>query len=139
MVRTQQTGWRSLDVEPIHLLDLASQQARWLSIRQATVAANVSNANTPGYKAMDVKPFADVLEQTQLQLVATNPGHLAAEATPIGSQVVKPSDPWEVTESGNSVSVEEEMMRAGDINRGFSLNTSIVKAFHGMLLASVKE
>jgi flagellar basal-body rod protein FlgB len=126
-------------VEPIHLFDLASQQARWLSIRQATVAANVSNANTPGYKAMDVKPFADVLEQTQLQLVATDPGHIVAGAASTDSAIVKPSDPWEVTESGNSVSVEQEMMRAGDINRGYSLNTSIVKAFHGMILASVKE
>ena len=36
-------------MEPIHLFDLASQQARWLTVRQATVASNVSNANTPGY------------------------------------------------------------------------------------------
>lgn len=126
-------------MEPIHLFDLAAQQARWLAVRQATVATNVSNANTPGFKAMDVRPFADVLAHTQLQLATTSAGHMGADASATGSQTVQPEQAWEVTASGNSVSLEQEMMRAGDINRGFSLNTSIVKAFHGMLLASLKE
>ncbi len=126
-------------MEPIQLFDLASQQARWLSVRQQTVATNVSNANTPGYKAMDVQPFASVLEQTELQLVAANPAHMAADVSPLGAQELKPDSPWEVTESGNSVSVEQEMMRGSEVNRGYALNTSIVKAFHGMLMASVKE
>ena len=30
------------------------------------------------------------------------------------------------------------MMKAGEVNRSFSLNTSIVKAFHQMLMSSVK-
>ncbi len=36
------------------------------------------------------------------------------------------------------VSLEQEMMKAGDVNRSFSLNTSIVKAFNAMLTQSVK-
>jgi Flagella basal body rod protein len=46
-----------LPMGPIHLFDLASQQARWLSARQIAVAENIGNANTPGYKAKDVPPF----------------------------------------------------------------------------------
>ena len=51
---------------------------------------------------------------------------------------LKASDPWDVTHSGNSVSVEQEMMKAGDVNRAYALDTSIVKAFHRMYLASAK-
>ena len=39
------------------LLDMAHQQASWLSARQSAVAANIANANTPDYQARDVTPF----------------------------------------------------------------------------------
>ncbi len=57
----------------IHLFDLAARQAQWLSVRQATVAGNVANANTPDFRARDVQPFADVLDKTQLTMAATSP------------------------------------------------------------------
>ena len=47
----------------VYLFDLASMQARHLAVRQATIAGNVANANTPDYKARDVTPFAEVLAQ----------------------------------------------------------------------------
>ncbi len=60
-------------MQGIHLFDLASRQAEWLSVRQAAVSGNVANANTPAFKARDVEPFKDVLEQTQLTMAATDP------------------------------------------------------------------
>ena len=125
-------------MEAIHLFDLAARQARWLSVGQAAVSANVANANTPGYKAQSVRPFADILDHTQLQMVATQPDHLGvgpADAEPVD---LVDQDGWETTESGNSVSLEQEMIKAGDIHRDFAMNTGLVKAFHGMLMASVK-
>ena len=41
-------------VGPLFLFELASSQARWLELRQSTIATNVANANTPGFKARDV-------------------------------------------------------------------------------------
>jgi flagellar basal-body rod protein FlgB len=41
--------------------------------------------------------------------------------------------------SGNSVSLEQEMLKAGDINRDYSLNTAIVKSFHRMFMTSLKS
>ena len=125
-------------MEAIHLFDLAARQARYLSVGQAAVASNVANANTPGYKAQSVRPFADVLDQTQLQMVATQPDHLGVAAGDPPTTDLVNEDSWETTESGNSVSLEQEMIKAGDIHRDFALNTSLVKAFHGMLMASVK-
>ena len=42
---------------PIHLFNVVSQHNRWLAARQTAIAGNVANANTPGYKALDVQPF----------------------------------------------------------------------------------
>lgn len=124
---------------PIQLFDLASQQTRWLTVRQAAVASNVSNANTPGYAAIDVTPFEDVFNDASIRMAATNPGHLGVD--PLGAEqvAVKDAAAWETTHSGNSVSLENEMMKAGEVNRSFSLNSGIVKAFHQMLMASVKS
>lgn len=122
----------------IHLFDLAARQAQWLSVRQATVAGNVANANTPDFRARDVQPFADVLSKTQLTMAATNPQHLEMGANGIAGARLRPEDITEQTHSGNTVDVEQEMMKAGEVARDYSLNTSIVKAFHRMMLSVAK-
>ena len=40
--------------------------------------------------------------------------------------------------SGNSVSLEQEMVKGGDVNREYSMNTAIVRSFHRMLLSGLK-
>ena len=123
---------------PIHLFEIASQQARWLAVRQTAIATNISNANTPGFGRLDVPSFDDVLNKTQLAMATTNISHISAGAADLPSMSSKPAAAWEVTHSGNSVSLEQEMLKAGEVNRAFALNTSIVKTFNNMLLESVK-
>lgn len=123
---------------PIQLFDLAAQQARWLSVNQSVIASNVANANTPGYQAQAVRPFAEVLDKTQLQLASSDVQHVGLTPAERGEVTTGDQAAWETTESGNSVSLEQEMIKAGDVRRDFSLNTNIVRAFHGMLMASVK-
>ena len=103
------------------------------------IAGNIANANTPGFRAQAVQPFAEVLDKTSLHMVSTDPSDLAA--SPAADQPIPVVDQvgWETTESGNTVSLEQELIKAGDVHRDFSLNTAIVKAFHGMLMASVKS
>jgi flagellar basal-body rod protein FlgB len=127
-------------MEPIYLLDLASRKTAWLSARQSVVATNVANSNTPGFRPKDVAPFQDVLAHTQLSLVSTSANDIAPpDANGFETkETVDQVDNFDVTESGNAVGVEDEMTKAGDINREFSLTTSIVKSFHAMLMASVK-
>jgi flagellar basal-body rod protein FlgB len=119
-------------------MQLASQQAQWLSARQRTTAANIANANTPGYISMDVQPFTDVLDKTQITMASTNGAHLLPEGNDFTATRTAAADSWETTFSGNSVSLEQEMMKEGDINRSFTLNANIKRAFHQMLMLSVK-
>jgi flagellar basal-body rod protein FlgB len=128
-------------VSQIYLLQLASQQAKWLSERQTIVAGNIANTDTPGYKAEDIVPFQQVLDQTQIQMRTTNPLHLTADGTDAADgasagTVDAPST--ETTVSGNSVSPEQELIKEGDINRNYALNTSVSRIFHQMILSSLK-
>jgi flagellar basal-body rod protein FlgB len=126
-------------VGPIYLFDVASRQAQWLSLRQATIAQNIANVNTPGYQTRDVEPFAETLDKTGLAMATTQPAHMEIQTGSVRTAEARPSQGWGVTQSGNSVSLEQELMKAGEVNRDYSLNTSIVKAFHRMWMAGVKS
>jgi flagellar basal-body rod protein FlgB len=125
-------------VGPLYLFELASSQARWLELRQSTIAANVANANTPGYKARDVEPFNKVLDATPVRLAMTSPAHIQLRASETDTRAAAKKESWEVVHSGNSVSIEQEMVKGGDVNRDYSMNAAIVRSFHRMLLSSAK-
>lgn len=124
-------------MQPVNLFDLASHQARWLSVRQSAVAGNIANINTPGYKAVDVQPFERVLENRQLQMQPTAPGHIAIGANR-GDFDVRTDETMMASTSGNSVSIEQELVKSGEVRRGIEMNTAIVRSFHRMIMMATK-
>lgn len=125
-------------MQPVSLFDLAAQQARWLSVRQSAVAGNIANMNTPGYEAVDVVPFERVLERSKLQLSPTRVGHMPIGAAREGFNIR--ADEIETTSpSGNSVTIEQELAKSGEIRHAFELNTAIVKAFHRMVMMTTRS
>lgn len=125
-------------MEPVNLFDLAAQQSRWLAVRQSAVAGNVANVNTPGYGTADVGAFNSVLDKSSVRMVSTNPAHLAGESFADGFKVTNEDTSNALMPSKNTVVLENELMKSGEIRRGFELNTAIVKAFHRMSMMAVK-
>ncbi len=122
-----------------NVLDLAARQASWLLARENLVAQNVANANTPGYKTTDLSPFEAAIQTASLQLTTTSPRHIsitASEFQPTTDEFV--TSKGDTFLSGNNVSLESEMMKGGEVNRAYSLNVAVVKAFNGMLVQSAK-
>lgn len=122
----------------VDLFSLSSQYSSWLTARQQAVSQNIANANTPGYTGIDVVPFADTLNRMPLELARTNVGHLADNSTGTVDTKNVPGSPWDVTLSGNSVNLEQELMKANDVNRSYTLTTSIAKSFQHMYLMTAK-
>lgn len=123
---------------PVFLFNLASRQLKHLAARQAVISGNIANVNTPGYRAQDVTPFREVLDKTTLAMASTNPGHLGIDASADRVGKTRNAEAWEVVHSGNSVSIEEQLLKAGEVARDQSLNTGVVKSFNRMFAASVK-
>lgn len=111
---------------------LASQQAKWLAVRQQTIAENVSHANISGYVAKDVVPFKAMLEQGPARLATTDKRHMASVNSYDGIALEK------TTGAGQQVSVETEMMKTTEVRSQYELNTAIVSAFHRMILTAAK-
>jgi flagellar basal-body rod protein FlgB len=123
---------------PVYLLSIASRQSEWLATRQSVIAENIANANTPRFKAGDTEPFEAILDKTQLTVASTNPLHMSDAAESARQIEVRREDAWDVVHSGNTVVLEQELLKAGETSRQYALNTGIVKAFHRMFMASVK-
>ena len=130
-------------MQPIQLFDLASRQAEWLQARQEVVAGNIANANTPKYRAKDVTPFQAVLDNQNISMARTNPAHISGNDLSSSGDinVEEPSLSQEigVQESGNTVGLEDELAKSGEIKRQYSLNTALVSSFHRMMLMTVKQ
>jgi len=87
---------------------------RWLETRQRLLAENVANAETPGYQGKDLKKLdfdRQLQAATSVQMVSTNSGHLAGVSRTDPSFAAERNQAFETTPRGNSVSLEEEMMR----------------------------
>jgi len=125
-------------VGPLFLFELASSQARWLELRQSTIATNVANANTPGFKARDVEPFNKVLDAVPVRLATTSPAHMQLSPAETDTRPTAKKDSWDVVHSGNSVSLGQEMIKGSDVNRDYSMNSAIVRSFNRMVLTSAK-
>lgn len=125
----------------IQVFSIASQKARWLGDRQAVVASNVANASTPGFKAKDVAPFSAIMAGTKSGLTRTNSRHLniAGSTQTLSGTEIRTDPNGTTSHSGNSVSVERELIKGGEVTAAYSLNASIVKSFQKMILMSVRR
>lgn len=121
------------------ILAVAAQRADWLAQRQSVLARNVANVSTPGYRAEDTRAFADAADAFALTLRATQAGHMTNGASPAGAAArTSASQTWDTSVSGNSVNIEEELVKTNEVNRAMALNAAVTRGFHRMIIANVK-
>jgi flagellar basal-body rod protein FlgB len=79
--------------------------------RQSAIAANIANADTPGYRAVDVS-FRGLLARAGAgpSLATTHPAHLAAASEAAGGETVLLSG-GTPRRDGNDVNVDREMVK----------------------------
>ncbi|MGO4439407.1 flagellar basal body rod protein FlgB [Rhizobium sp. RAF56] len=130
-------------MQPIQLFALASRQAEWLQVRQQVVTGNIANANTPKFHAKDVTPFQAVLDNSDVGMARTDPAHFSgsdfSDNTDVRVEEAALNQEIGVQESGNTVALEQELSKAGEIQREYGMNTALVSSFHRMMLMVVKR
>lgn len=113
----------------LEIFRMASAMAKHAGTRQAAIAQNVANADTPGFKARDIAGFAEVLSQRRdaSGQYATRAGHLNGSIDPFQPEfrIVKTAAE---SPNGNSVSIEEEMMKAVDTQRQHERSIAIYRS-----------
>lgn len=115
--------------QTLNLFQISGAMAQHAGTRQAIVARNVANADTPGFKAMEMASFRDIYRDSRVGAMrATRPLHFGAENARM-SATATPSRA-EPAPNGNTVSIEDEMLASVDISREHSRALAIYR--HGM-------
>ena len=121
----------------LEILSLARGLSAYSGARQSVLAENVANANTPGYRARDLVDFNEAYRASDMQtsMKATRAGHLLgdAEAGPGGTMVY---DQVQGDLTGNTVSVERELLRAAEIRSDHNRALSVYSASLDILRAA---
>jgi len=122
----------------LNVFKLAHAMASHAGKRQAIVARNVANADTPGYHARDIKPFADLVSDdgTETGMRASRLGHLNAPAG-AGNRWAEFTTNTATDPNGNSVSVELEMVKAVETMRQHERALAIYKSSLNILRTSL--
>jgi flagellar basal-body rod protein FlgB len=119
-----------MDPAQLSLFDLADRRLAWISRRQGVIAENIANADTPKWQARDLPSFASTLGQQAVALERTDPAHLAGQPTPVaGGQAQQNA---EAAPDGNSVSLDEQMVKLADSDTAQSLTLGLYRAYLGM-------
>jgi flagellar basal-body rod protein FlgB len=123
--------------ESIDTLRKSSAMAVHAAGRQAVIAANVANADTPGYRAGDLRSFADTYRTGgTLALRSTRPDHIHTAASERIAPVV-PDGRAEASPNGNTVSLETELVRSASAKRQHDVSLAIYRSSLDILRASL--
>ncbi len=118
-----------MDPTDIGLFNLAEKRLAWAAQRQGVLAANIANANTPGFQTQDIAPFAKVLSgYSPVQPVMTQAGHMAG-TLPAGSAPLTRDPPTARALDGNSVALDEQLTKVADTETTQSLVTTVWKKY----------
>jgi len=112
-------------------MSMLKSRMSWLEARQNVLSQNVANADTPGYVAHDLKPmdFESLLKKSAGStfhggLATTDARHIAISSTTSGFGSETAPDA-EATPLGNSVSLEEEMIKVSDTQAQFQAASNL--------------
>ena len=123
-------------LDQLSITRIASDLAVHASARLGLVARNVAQANTPGYKAVDLQDFASAYQaQGDTAMQATRPGHFTS-----AGQVMQPIvdlDGGAMSPDGNSVSLGHEMVKSVQARQSHDMALAVYRSAADVIRASL--
>lgn len=122
-------GKVKMDLSKLPLFRMMSEKMKWLSSRQGVLSQNIANADTPKYRPMDLKKLdfrePDANASFNVALARTNPAHISGGNESQDFQSDKEKDPYETLPTGNSVVLEEQLMKVAQNQHDYELMTEL--------------
>lgn len=140
--------------DDVSVLALLRQSMSFNSERQRVISENVANANTPGYTAKDLdeSEFNRAVQRqmrgyeagsgtSRVRMIATEEGHMSGSAAS-GSATRR----WDATDApdsettinGNSVVLEEQMVRAQETRMEYESALTLYQKSLGLIRMAIK-
>ena len=118
-----------MDPSRLGFFDLAQKRLGWLDQRQQVLARNIANADTPGWRGRDLRPFADVLADASGAAPVRSSGrHMAGLLDPARNATVASPGPTRMPD-GNDVSVDDQLTRVANTETQQAMVTNLMKKY----------
>ncbi len=134
-----------MSIDSLPIFSVIRDRLGWLNARQRVIAENVANADTPGYVARDLAqpsrfqrmlgggPVGGPGAAGGVQVARTQAGHIAPEAPRMAAYGTVSAPDSETTLDGNSVVVEEQMLRMAESRMAYDAAISFYQKSLSML------
>jgi flagellar basal-body rod protein FlgB len=132
-----------MDLTKQALFRLMNSRMDYLGQRQKVLAQNIANADTPNYKARDMRhvDFIQALhrEMHVLAPTQTQAGHLPPVSSPGTFSVDKQKNPYETSLDKNGVVLEEQMLKVGQTQGDYATTTTLYRKYIDLLKTAIKS
>lgn len=127
-------------ISDLPILTILRTRMEWSQSRQKVLAENVANANTPGFQGRDLVP-PQFDEPSRLRppnvagvgLVRTEPLHLAGFPGTGAAFDSTSAGNFEARPTGNSVNLEDEMMKVAGNQMDYQVATALYTRSLGLI------
>ena len=121
-----------MNLGALSVFSMATAKMGWLNERQTVLAQNIANADTPNYRAKDLKKqiFSGLTDSAiKMSMVRTAKGHIVGTGTKADFRIIKEKnkDVYEVNPNKNSVVMEEQLMKISESSMSHKLASNIYK------------
>ena len=118
----------------IPLLNVLQQKMTWLNDRQSVLSRNIANASTPGFVPGDLAQadFGTILSESALAIKTTSAKHIAPGSSESGAFRVVQTPGSQSSPDGNSVVVEEQMMKVAETQMAYAEASGLYKKMIAM-------
>ncbi len=131
-----------MGVADLPLLNQIKGRMSWLDERQRVIAENVANADTPGYVGRDLKQPTDFAAAMRtgggLRMARTNAAHISPAGSAARFDPTKSPDS-ETTLDGNSVVVEEQMLKMAESRMAYDAAIGFYQKSMSMIRLAAKK
>lgn len=125
-------------LEKMEIFAMARGLISHANARQSAIAQNVANADTPGYRARDVTSFAEAYRgDTGDAMRATRLGHKTSLGSEHGLDLRMIDTPGPSSPNGNTVTLENEMMKATQARAEHDRALAIYRSSMNILRTSI--
>ncbi|WP_417456906.1 flagellar basal body rod protein FlgB [Kordiimonas sp.] len=130
-----------MDLTNIPIMAALKERLNWLNDNQAVISENISQADTPGYRAkqLEKQSFSGLVDELSsggnsgVQMRSKNARHLDMSGGSVGQSHVMEAKGREESPNGNTVVLEEEMLSLADNQMKYGMVVNLYKKNLGLL------
>ena len=138
-----------MDITNLPMFGLIKERLNWVGQRQQVITQNIANADTPEYKARDIEKFnfkktlREYTPNSRLgkggAMVTTHPMHLSGRVDSVAGESSRATrKPYETAPDGNSVVLEEQMVKMNEAAVQHSTMVGLYRKHLSMIKMVVK-